>query len=363
MQAYVQLYGILILQIIFLLLSVLSAEETRIKKVLDSNLFELKDGRIISLAYVDVPSVSDSNEKLGLLALNIKNYAENQFLGRNVIIQFDSLGDQNSEPIPVHLFQKFPFKTVCYNKLYLQKGFGKLVIESDTQPTSEYIRAEKEAKAKNRGLWEENLYMSKPLQMVIPSLIFGFGNYRSLNGPYQEALLFYQPLGPGFGFRCGTIHAKEAIEFKGYKQAFVSTWFNPYWTINSKYFGIEPGLILFKSPDYLIPEISSDLFLLPNGSLRVGLINRLYLSFDFLTDLLYTPASWGVNFLNKEPYLKLWIGYTPANEEKNIISIGTEVLFLKRVLIKFEGVSYNYHMSDEEQTYGMRFGAGYLFRH
>lgn len=212
------------------------------------------------------------------------------------------------------------------------------------------------------GTERENLYKPKTSQGVIPTLVFGFGNYRSLNGSYKETLLIYQPISSGFGFRGGTIYAKENVEFDGYKKAFVSTWLNPYWAMNSKYFGVEPGLILFKSPDYLIPETSTELFLLPNGRLKVGLIKRLYLSFDFLTDLLYTPASWGINFLNEKPHLKLWLGYTPANEEKNIISLGTEIVFLEKVLLKLEGISYNY-LADEKQTYGMRFGVGYLFRH
>ncbi len=48
--------------ILFLAISAFSeAEEVKVVKILDSNLFELKDGRKIKLANVDAPSISDKN--------------------------------------------------------------------------------------------------------------------------------------------------------------------------------------------------------------------------------------------------------------------------------------------------------------
>ena len=95
------------------------------------NLFEIKNGPKIRLANIDAPSKSDPNKKLASFAITIQKYAESQFLGQTLTVEFIHSHQNKSEPVPVHLFQKFPLKSVCYNKSYLERGYGKFVDEID----------------------------------------------------------------------------------------------------------------------------------------------------------------------------------------------------------------------------------------
>jgi len=353
---------ILVMNFIFFDFLSLHAQEVKIVKVLDSNLFETKSGQRIRLANVLTPSISDSNKKLALFAMSIKKYAEEQFLGRPLIMKIARTDSGKSEPIPVHLFQKFMMKTVCYNKLYLERGYGKFIEEADTTYRAEYLAAQEKAKRKKRGIWSEKLYLPETPKIYAYSLMIGFGNYHSLNGFYKEVLLTSEPIGntKGLRLRMAALFARRAIENDGYRNGLETIWFNPYWAFNGKYMGVEPGAIIFSSPDEELEGMVLDFFILPMVKLKVGLMDRVYLSFDFLTDVLYSLNAFGINFYNAQPYLKIWMGYSPVDEERRIVSFKMEGLISRKFLIKFQGISFLYKPANE-RTFGWRLGIGYVF--
>jgi len=357
----VRIFFYLLSASIFLLPLPSRTEDVKIVKVLDCNLFEIKGGKRIRLAHVDAVSVTDKIKRVSSFAHNIKYYAEREFVGQTLMAEYIDASNHNFEPLSVHLIRKFPLKTVNYNKLYLERGYGKYMAESDTVYSQEYLAAEEMAKLKNRGVWDKDLYSAENPKVSALSFMFGFGNYQELNGYYREASLMAEPIGSSnsFGMRVTAVFSRQGIEYGGYKEGLEMIWFNPFWVINSKYAGIEPGFVMFKSSDIEYAGWISGFFIWPSIKFNMGYMKMIFLSFDYFTDLLYSPASFGLNFLNETPYLKLWLGYTPVDEERQFWSFKIEGLATQRLLIKFQGIYYDYIQNDES-SYGWRIGVGYV---
>jgi endonuclease YncB( thermonuclease family) len=339
----------------------LFAEDVKIVKVLDSNLFEIKGGMRIRLANVDAPSISDSLKRLSSFAYNIKSYAERQLLGRSISAQFIQGWDNGNEPFPVHLIQHFPLKTVSYNKLYLERGFGKYVNEGDTSYIQEYLAAEETAKRYKRGVWNEALYFAENQRDHVFSLLFGSGNYEELNGYYREVSLNSEPLGNwnGFGIRATGLFFRDYMEYGNDMEDSKTFWLRPFWIVNYEYAGIEPGIILFRSTDEEFSGSKIGFFVWPSIRINMGYMKRIYLSFDYFTDLLYSPATFGLNYHHNNPYLKFWLGYTPLDDEKQFWSLKIEGLVTKKLLVKVQGIYYNYFQG-QESSFGWRVGIGYV---
>ncbi len=349
--------------LLFLPLIRLHAEDVKIVKVLDSNLFELKDGREIRLAHVEAPSLSDSNKKLAFFALQIKMYAKGQFLGQMLTAEFFQPAENNSGPIPVRLVQKFLLKTVCYNLHYLESGYGKYIAEPDTLHAAAYREAEMEAKSKSRGIWNEEYYLPDAPDAYLLDLTYGAGHYSDWNGFYQEIRINARKWGSGngFGIRMGVFITEQENRTGEYKKDLDGLWLNPYFVKDGKYFGVEPGILFIRVPDAEIKKLIWDFFLIPNLEVKAGLIKRFYLSFDFVTDLPYSPATFGLNYIKEKPYMKLWLGYTPDIDEQRMVSLKAEGIILRNLLVNLEGIHFD-RFSIHEKTYGWRVGLGYVFR-
>jgi len=90
------------------------------------------------------------------------------------------------------------------------------------------------------------------------------------------------------------------------------------------------------------------------------LMERVYLSFDFLTDLLTSLTTFGIKFYNAKPYWKIWIGYSPVDEGHRVVSFKMEGRMARKFLIKFQGINFVYK-PENERTFGWRMGIGYVF--
>ena len=353
-----------ILFFIAFLISVSSttADEVKITRVLDSNLFELKDGRRVRLAHVLSPSVSDSNRRMAALALQIKKYAEQQFVGEVVRIEFPVERQPDSEPLPVHIFQKFPLKTVWYNKVYLERGFGKFIEEADTTHRTELREVQQKAKKKKRGVWNEKLYRPAPPKLHARNILVGLGNSKDSEGFYREIVYVSEPLGNsnGLGFRVMCVFGRQAREYEGYRDALLFLAFYPFYSFNGRYFGFRIGNILIMPNNPEVPVY----FASPNGQIKIGLLHKAYLSIDILTDLVYSPASIGINFLREKPYRKLWIGITPGIMDRTNIAFMLEFSINNKILIKLHGIYFRYLPEDgtniAENNFGLRLGLGYI---
>lgn len=85
----------------FLPILLMADEPVKIARVLDANLFELKDGRKIKLANLETPSIHDPDPYRASLAKMIKKYGQERLAGQTLLAEFVAQRDSVPEsPIP-----------------------------------------------------------------------------------------------------------------------------------------------------------------------------------------------------------------------------------------------------------------------
>ncbi len=146
-----------VISIAIVLLLVLNAfgqeERVKIVKIIDTNLFQLADGRLIQLDEIATPSITSQSTFKKYLAKQILKYTRMMLLGKQVIIQYDSSQVRAGVPLKVHLFKIYPLEKLNINKIYLERGYGKFVPREDFPKEKAYAEAEKTAKQKHLGIW------------------------------------------------------------------------------------------------------------------------------------------------------------------------------------------------------------------
>ncbi len=343
----------------------LSAEEVVIRKILDSNLFETKGGQKIKLAYIDAPSITDPNPNIRSFARSVQRYAKSEMLNRAVEIEYLASTGGPAGIRPVRMWKKFPLQTVDFNKKFLENGFGKLAKEAGLPIEEAYLAAEQKAKQKHRGIWNTHYYKPASPNIYTVNMMLGAGSNKELEGDYKEVMLNAHPLanGSGFALRLTMIYGQYTYEYSSIPQDGVLFYsINLYSVFAGRNVGFEPGLILFNFPnDPYFPGL-----VLPNARLKIGDLKKLYLSVDFLTDLLYSPFSVGMNFESDHNYYyKLWIGATPwlfkdrNGGERWMAAFKLDFRIVKTLLVQLQAVQFNYRFDPTE--YGFRVGVGYNF--
>lgn len=338
--------------------SLLFAERVIIRKALDSNLFETKDGRKIRLAYVDAPSVADPNPKIRALARRIKRFAKEELVGQAVEIAYvDSAGIAGGVR-RVRLWKKFLLQTVDYIQRYLENGFGKLIPDSGEAMDPKYLAAGQRAQNRQLGVWSKYLYEPAPPIIYSFGLVMGGGDNQELNLPYKEARFTAGPVGTGNGpsIRFNIIYSDVSQLYSKPEYGISSYLINPSWTRNGQFFGIDIGMLVLKLP----PDLRRRTFVFPNGALRLGFLNRAYISFDFLTDLIYAPYSVGLNFLSDQPHFRFWVGVTLPRRNRHVTAVKTEFGITNHLFLKAQAVHFRYRFAPKSQ-FGMRIGIGYKF--
>jgi endonuclease YncB( thermonuclease family) len=102
----------------------LFAQTTKVIKVIDSNLFELEDGRIVKLAGIDVPQLSHPSAFFQSAAKDAVDYSKTNLLDRMVTIEtISKLPDKNFEI--VMMYKNYFFDKVNVSTRFLLYGFGK----------------------------------------------------------------------------------------------------------------------------------------------------------------------------------------------------------------------------------------------
>lgn len=131
-----------------------SAQTVKIKKIIDSNLFETGDGRIIKLAGLDVPNLNHPDRYLRSVADKALVYARSVFLNR--FFDVNPLTSQDStKGCELVIMQKhYPLGLLDYNKEYLSQGFGRFTGQVPRTFYNEYRDAEQDALANERGIWK-----------------------------------------------------------------------------------------------------------------------------------------------------------------------------------------------------------------
>ena len=145
----------------------MSAQKVKIKKILDSNLFELTDGRLIKLAGIDVPNINHKDTSLQQVGIDAYKYAKLMLLEKRFELTYSNKIPLNKNFTLVQIIKDYPLLTRDFTKEYLGKGFGKLLNNVDTSYYQKYLSAENKAKKDKEGIWEfENNYDKNTLDQT-----------------------------------------------------------------------------------------------------------------------------------------------------------------------------------------------------
>lgn len=148
------------LKVLFLFLLVLisfeasPAQTAKIKRIIDSNLFETDDGRIIKLAGLDVPNLNHPDRFLRGVADRAYVYARSALLNRTFSINILAPRDTAKDYDLVIIQKHYPLGLLDYNKEYLSQGFGRFTGNVSKTFYNEYRDAEQDALAHERGIWK-----------------------------------------------------------------------------------------------------------------------------------------------------------------------------------------------------------------
>lgn len=243
-----KLIKFIIAALLFSFSSALS-QYVKITKIIDSNLFELEDGRKIKLAGVDAPQLNNPIPFFREIADHAVSYCTTNLLERKVYVDLIPNQRKNSYQL-VHLKINYLFEKSDFNNSYLMKGFGKFIENADTIYIAKLLESQLHAIKNKEGIWnyytpavtdtlDRDLTMSgilhlakidsmnlsnklnvKPIYFALPMELFA-GTALSIAGSLAAGLLLAaitQPkgdmagLGPAiggtvlgyfFGFPCG----------------------------------------------------------------------------------------------------------------------------------------------------------------
>lgn len=146
--------GLSLLMLVLVLCASHPAQTAKIKKIIDSNLFETDDGRVIKLAGLDVPNMNHPDRYLRGVADKAYVYARSVFLNR--VFDIYPLGAKDStRNYEIVIMQKsYPLGLLDYNKEYLSQGFGRFTGIVPKTFYNDYRNAEQDALASERGIWK-----------------------------------------------------------------------------------------------------------------------------------------------------------------------------------------------------------------
>ncbi|HEX2960936.1 MAG: hypothetical protein HF309_17710 [Ignavibacteria bacterium] len=141
-----------VLFFIIVLPNLLFSQSVQVTNVLDGNLLQLRNGQIVRLSGVYVPSTIDTNETLSQIAGEIKKFSEMYFVNRYFRIKYNqSLPDSTKL---VCLYREYAMgDDEDVATVFLKNGFAACIDSSDPAKQHNYARYEKEAQNSQTGIW------------------------------------------------------------------------------------------------------------------------------------------------------------------------------------------------------------------
>lgn len=145
-----------------LIISLLSAREIKIVKILDSNLFKTDDSLLISMVDLEVPPLTDQDSSRSDLAKNAVILAKLQLLNQKLRFEKTSRNSCSEKSIiKGHLFRLYPFNEVNINEMFLEKGFA-VYSPCDTLYMDKYREANLSAMHNRKGIWASGSERRQP---------------------------------------------------------------------------------------------------------------------------------------------------------------------------------------------------------
>jgi len=363
-------YSIFIIAIILPL--TVTAQKVKIISVPEPNLFELDSGEHVRLANVRLPNPLYPDSGLHALDRFIQRTIKKYYINKWFEIHYSDFADSSGYPL-VHLSQKYPLNTFYLNQYYLQKGYGWYVDNADSLHQEKYKRAAQEAKKYKRGVWNSQQYLPPGLGMYSLSFLAGylepdeweprtvlndytlrFAAAEHRSGLELTANLFTERKTGCLCCECGSysdyVCPTHTKTFAGYAFSVKAHMVGYLW-------GFSMGGTYVNVADTYCNE-SGDYWLLPNLEIKLGLMQKIYLSYSFVDWYRQSLYTIGIHYIFRNPLNRIWLGYSSLDENTRY---GFEGQFnpLRNVLVFIQG---SYFKEYQNKRLGGRVGFGFVLR-
>ena len=366
--------GFLLPMLIYLILIIMAAqiqaEEIRIRKALDANVFLLEDGRKIKLAYVETPSLYSADSLRASIARRIVKYVRSNMLRAPLQMEIVEPVPEGAEVLPVRLYRKYPLETLYFNLVFLERGYGKYIPDPDMDEHDTYVKAAQEAEKSGKGIWNSRAsVLGKPYSSSYISAMAVYANLTenankqsNLYGLHLKLkqrdqrnngieLIFDMILRKEKGI--GVCEEPPALPYtvdSMIRFGSLSAFFD--WN----YFGFRLGLAVLSGDGGYCSETDL-LFPLLVFGIKIGLLKRLYVNIERSNDLMTFPMNIGLNWTPEQLPLELWLGYITdkflTRDDEIYESIGMKLSY---GLNKRLRVNTHFLYIPEGGRYGLRLG-------
>ena len=332
----------------------LYAQEKKVKiiQILDCNLFETETGSLVRLANVKTPSTSDTNAISHEVSKQIISWLDKKILNKQVILQYSfPSSEMPSKSIPVQMFyQESLFLNKNHvNLLFLQKGFGKFRMESDTSFYKELEGAEGIARKQNIGLWNSlSINQKKSSKKFILGYSKGMENFGESFREFLLTIEFKKGIAGlktdlgiirNYGFLCGGQSKKYFLDY----------YLNSRFILEYKYLELNAGFIA------LVSKSNEGFYGDPSGGLKFGILDKFYISCQYFDESLLYPFIYGIGFKTGKPNFHFWVGYSEdLHFKEKSFTLKNEILLSKRIVVQGLWVS-----DTKKEQNGFRIGLGY----
>lgn len=141
-----------VLLLIVIMPNLLFSQIVQVSKVLDGNLLQLQNGKIVRLSGIYVPGTYDNNKILSQIAGDIKEFSQKYFSNRYFKMKYDRTLDDST--MLVCLYREYTMgEDEDVAKIFLKNGYAVCIDTSDLAKQYNYAGYQKEAQDSKTGLW------------------------------------------------------------------------------------------------------------------------------------------------------------------------------------------------------------------
>lgn len=292
-----------------------SAEKVKIAQILESNLFLLQDGRKITLAGLEMPSVNTKRPELQELVKKISKFESVNLLNQLLEMETDQPAENDSSVLAVHLFKTYPLSRVNINARMLELGLANYSQVEISEYHLQYLSASSKALENQSGLYREPgpavrnysvLYFSADVRN---SSFLDFSTQPKPGDAYMFLFTyrFLEENLSGFEFEIGQLYYKQKYYdyYYGESRNEQTIYLGLKTNLLGKYFGSSLKLLFLsnKKVDYY-----STRFLLPSFDFYVGWIGNAYFSFKIIDGNLLGLYQSAFNYHFSHVFNKIWVG-------------------------------------------------------
>lgn len=132
-------------------------QEVLVVRVVDGDTIEIEGGQKVRLVGVDTPETVDPRRPVGCFGKEASNETKKLIEGKKVILTKDtSETDQFSRLLRLVYLKLEDGNTLFVNDYLVRQGFAKAsTYPPDVKFVEQFLQAEEEARANNRGLWQK----------------------------------------------------------------------------------------------------------------------------------------------------------------------------------------------------------------